>query len=142
MTLLATVDALDVEDGQILHPAPGSDGVVIAHDVDEHGWETFQLGNGHLYSAHYDKPVEVVLTQDVQADQIAAGDLIVRDDRIVRVVDTVHALGDVFLRWASDERDSDGIPVITGLTHVRARHVPTVRVRLIDRPESLTEVAW
>lgn len=143
MTQLTTVPAFNVEDGQVLHRIPGSDGVVVAHDVDDRGWETFRLGNGHVYGAMYRDPVAVVITQDLTPGQVARGDLIVRDGLIVRVVGIADARGgDRYLRWASDERHSDGTPVVTGLTHIRARHLPTVRIRLIDRPSTLKGVAW
>ena len=139
MTMLATVDPYDVEDGAIirpLHDLPGSDGVVVAHEIDGHGDETYQLGDGRTYWVRHGFPVEVVLTQSASADQIAAGDLIARDGLIVRVVKAMSALGDIFLDWRSDERRPDGTPRRTGRIHVRAREVPTVRIRLIDRPAS------
>lgn len=142
---LALVDPWDIEDGAIIRPIPGmpgSDGVVVAHDIDAHGDETYQLGDGRTYWHRHGVPLQVVITIEASADQIAAGDLIAEAGRIVRVVDVVRGLGVRVIRWASDERDGDGIPLVTGITVVRPEEMPRVRIRLIDRPEDLTEVAW
>lgn len=78
---------------------------------------------------------------DVSVWDVWEGDRIVRDGRLVTVtlrttgfadLELTQALGDLSLYWESTERDADGIPVLSGVTHILAAEDETVR--LVERP--------
>lgn len=69
---------------------------------------------------------------DVSVWAVRVGDRIIRDETLVTVVDRYGRFGDLYLKWEGTERDSDGIPVMSGITHVRPGEQDTVR--LVERP--------
>jgi len=70
---------------------------------------------------------------DVDVHRVHVRDSIVRSGRVVIVTAyELAGLGDLILKWQSPERDADGLPVVSGVTHVRAGQTETVR--LVGRP--------
>lgn len=120
MTLLATVDPWDVEDGAVIRPIPDeprSDGIVVAHDIDDHGDETYLLADGRSYWVRHDKTVDVVITSDVRADQVRYGDWIVWRGDIVQVADAPAKTLDgrrVSFNWQSVRTGAAGEPLFIG----------------------------